>query len=281
MPGASDHHHLQGLNARELVGGLHDLGVRPGDTLMVHTSLKALGPVTGGAETVARAILDAVGPGGTVMAYCAWDRSPYEETLNGAILDPAEREAWPAFDPATAGTYRGFGLLNEYLRKLPSARRSAHPDASMVAAGANADHLVRPHEFGAAFGPGSPLDRFRAAGGRVLLLGAPLDAVTVLHLAEALADIPRKRRVSYEMPILEDGRKVWRRTEEFDSNGILDGFAVEGEMDAVETIARLYVSEGHGIKGRIGGAQCHLLQAADIVDYGVRWLERLFGPPGG
>ncbi len=58
---------------------------------MVHASLKAIGPVEGGAETVVAALRSAVGPTGTVMGYASWDRSPYEETLNGARLDDKAR----------------------------------------------------------------------------------------------------------------------------------------------------------------------------------------------
>lgn len=261
----------------DLVRDLAALGIQPGDVVMVHASLRAIGPVDGGAATVARALRAAVGDAGTLMAYGSWDRSPYDETLESAVLSPEAREAWPAFDPITAGTYPGFGHLNEHLRRLPGALRSAHPDASMIAVGERAAHLVAPHALGQAFGPNSPLERFVMANGRVLLLGAPPDAVTVLHYAEAVARIPGKRRVRYEMPVLEGGRKVWKPAEEFDSNGILDAFSVEGEMDAVETIARLYLSEERALTGRVGAAACSLIEAQDIVTYGVRWLERLFG----
>ncbi len=261
-----------------VVRELRALGLAAGDVVMVHASLKALGPVVGGAETVVAALLDSVAPGGTVMGYASWDRSPYEETLNGATLPAAAREAWPAFDPTTAGVWRGFGLLNAFLCAVPGAVRSAHPDASMVAVGARAAALIGEHRLGQAFGPGSPLERLVAMGGKVLLLGAPLDTVTVLHHAEAIADIPGKRRVTYEMPVLDEtGAKVWRRTEEFDSNHILECFAEEGAMDAVETIARLYVGEGRGRQGQVGRAACHLFDAGDIVAYGKSWLERSFG----
>lgn len=43
---------------------------------MVHASLKALGPVEGGAAGVVQALLDALRPGGTVMGYASWDRLP-------------------------------------------------------------------------------------------------------------------------------------------------------------------------------------------------------------
>jgi aminoglycoside N3'-acetyltransferase len=261
-----------------LVRELRALGLAAGDVVMVHASLKALGPVAGGAAAVVAALGESVAPGGTLMGYASWDRSPYEETLNGATISAAAREAWPAFDPATAGVWRGFGLLNAFLCAAPGAVRSAHPDASMVAVGARAAALIGEHRLGEAFGPGSPVERLVSMGGKVLLLGAPLDTVTVLHYAEAIADIPGKRRVTYEVPMLDaTGAKVWRRTEEFDSNHILDRFAEEGAMDAVGVIARLYVGEACGRQGRVGRAACHLFDAGDIVAFGKAWLERSFG----
>lgn len=261
-----------------VIADLHRMGVRPGDLLMVHASLKALGPVEGGAAGLVAALLEAVGPTGTLMGYASWDRSPYEETLNGAHLDQEKRRAWPAFDPDTAGTYRGFGLLNQVLADTPGAQRSAHPDASMVALGARARELTKQHPLGQALGRGSPLERFVHLGGRVLLLGAPLDAVTVLHYAEAIANIPGKRRVTYEMPLRNsDGGAVWVKVEDFDSNGILDCFAIDGKPDAVETIARAYVDLGRHGDGRVAAAHCHLFEAREIVAFGVTYLEQHFG----
>ncbi len=67
---------------KAITEAIRKLGVQTGDLLMVHASLKAIGPVEGGAETVVAALRSAVGPTGTVMGYASWDRSPYEETLN-------------------------------------------------------------------------------------------------------------------------------------------------------------------------------------------------------
>ena len=267
------------MNTRETIAAdLGRLGVQCGDLIMVHASLKAIGRVYGDAASVVSALRDAIGITGTLMGYASWDRSPYEETLNGARMDAERRHRWPPFDPATSGTYRGFGLLNQFLLQTPGARRSAHPDASMVAIGPLAGTLTHPHELGQAFGPGSPLERFVGHGGKVLLLGAPLDSVTVLHYAEAIARIPNKRRVTYEMPIRsEDGGVRWKRAEDFDSNGILDCFAIEGEPDAVETIANAYVKLQRHREGPVGDAQCYLFDAHDIVWFGVDYLERHFG----
>ena len=262
----------------QLCDGLAALGVGSGDMVMVHASLKALGPVEGGPATVVDALCEAIGRDGTLLAYVSWDRSPYEETLGGNRLSPEERDVWPAFDPETAGAYPGFGALNAFIVAHPEARRSGHPDASMAAIGHDADWLVADHCLDRAYGPGSPLEKFIDRNGKVLLLGASLDAVTVLHYAETVADIPGKRRVSYEVPVLdENGRKVWRRTEEFDSNGILDCYAREGEPDAVETITRAYLGEGRHRTGTVGAAQSYLFDAADLVAFGKAWLEARHG----
>ncbi|NUT15947.1 MAG: aminoglycoside 3-N-acetyltransferase [Cupriavidus sp.] len=258
---------------------LRSLGVHAGDVVMVHASLRAIGPVEGGAVAIVAALRAAVGPEGTLMSYASWDRSPYEETLNGAQMTEDDRRSWPPFDPATAGTYRGFGLLNHYLAASPGAMRSAHPDASMVALGPRARYLTEPHRLGEAFGKGSPLERFVDDGGKVLLLGAGLDSVTVLHYAEAIAEIPGKRRITYEMPLRDaDGQTVWQAVEDFDSNGILDCFALEGRPDGVETIARAYVPLGRHTEGQVGCAHCYLLEAQDIVAFGVRYLEQHYSP---
>lgn len=263
-----------------LVRQLADLGVEPGDVVMVHASLKAIGPVRGGAPEVARALQSAVGPEGGLLAYASWDRSSYDETLNGRRLSPNARADWPAFDPATANVYPGFGMLNTHLRVLPGALRSAHPDASMIAVGPMAASLVSEHRLGDPYGPTSPLHRFVALGGKVLMLGAPLDAVTVLHYAEAIAEIPGKRRVTYEAPLLgPDGAAVWTMADELDSNGVLDVYAAPEGPDAVELIARDYVAAGRPREGAFGAAVARLFEAGDLVAFGKQWLEARHGGP--
>ncbi|WP_366553930.1 aminoglycoside 3-N-acetyltransferase [Aquibaculum sediminis] len=262
----------------DLVRQLRELGITPGDIVMVHASLRALGPVMGGPAEVAAALGEAVGPEGSLLAVVSWEHSPYDETLNGRQLSPAERETWPAFDPANAAPHPSFGALNRFLVQMPGSRRSGHPDASFWAWGTAADELVTPHELGSGLGPGSPLERFVAHGGQVLLLGAPPNSVTVLHYAEALADIPNKRRVRYAVPLLgPGGGKVWREVEELDTNGILDCYAGAGAPDSIELMARAYLEQGRHKVGLVGSAQCQLIDAADIVRFGVQWLEARHG----
>ena len=60
-----------------LVDELRRLGVRPGAVLMVHARVSALGWVVGGTGTIVLALLDALGPDGTLMAYAGWEDDSY------------------------------------------------------------------------------------------------------------------------------------------------------------------------------------------------------------
>ena len=265
------------LTHKAMVDQLRVLGVMPGDAVMVHASMKSLGAFEGGAMGVAKSLLQAVEADGTLLAYVSWEHSSYEESLNGRTMSEQEREAWPAFDPRDAPPYSGWGILNKYLLRLPGARRSSHPDASMAAVGNHAQWLMQDHPLGSGYGPGSPLERFLQLDAKVLMLGAPLDAVTLIHYADAVANIPSKRTVAYEVPVLRSGLKVWEKVRELDSNGIIDLYARPDAPDAVETIAMEYVARGRHREGRVGDAHCYLFDAKDLVAFAIDYLESRHG----
>ena len=52
----------------DIVKELRRVGLEKNDVVMVHTSLKSLGYVCGGAQTMIEALLEVVGEEGTIMA---------------------------------------------------------------------------------------------------------------------------------------------------------------------------------------------------------------------
>lgn len=240
---------------------------------MVHTRMSALGWVVGGSETVVRALLDALGPDGTLMAYASWADHVY--TLEDR---PAEhREAYlaepPRWDPATGAVDPDYGRVPERVRTWPGALRSDHPEASVVAIGPRASWLTGLHEDG--YGAGSPFARLVEADGQVLLLGAPLDTVTLLHHAEAIARAPGRRTVTYEIA-LADG--TTRSFTDIDTSGGAYPYGSLGlEADEFEVIARAALAAGVGVRGTVGAAECHLFPARELVAFAVAWLEERFG----
>ncbi len=263
---------------------LRDLGLARGDVVMVHTRMSAIGYVVGGTQTLIGALTDVVGEPGTLMAPCGWnDAPPYDFTAWPQEWQDELRAEWPAFDAALSEADHNNGRVPEALRHWPGSVRSRHPDASFVAVGAAADHLMAEQPWDDPHGPGSPLARLVDAGGRVLLLGAPLDTITLLHHAEALADAPGKRYVEYEQPVLVNGRRGWRRFRDIDTEDeAFDYSSVvpEGQWPFT-VIAEDMLAAGIGHRATVAAAECHLFDAAAVVRFGIEWIERKLGPATG
>ena len=263
------------ITETQLVKDLQGLGLKPGDTVMLHASVKAVGWIVGGPDVIIQAILDVIGPQGTLMMYAGWEEAPYLTIALEEGRGEAYLEECPAFDPERSRANRKWSILTEYLRTWPGARRSDHPEASVVAVGAKAAWLTKDHPLHYPYGRGSPFAKLCEAGGKVLLLGSPLNAVTVLHYAETIAEIPDKRIVRYRMPILREGKRVWVEIEDIDTGeGIVEGHSNE---EYFAEIVREYLASGKGRWGTVGAASSYLLDAAELVDFAVRWLERSFG----
>ncbi len=253
----------------QLTADLHRLGVVAGDVLMVHVSLRAVGPVVGRADGVIDAVEAAVGPGGSLLVTLgarddwAWvNERPEHERLD--LL----RGAKP-FDCLVAPAEPDVGVFAEVFRTRAGTKVSDHPEGRFAASGPLAARLLDDVPWDDYYGPGSPLERFVRAGGRVLRLGADLDTVTLLHYAEYLAPLPSKRRVRRHRLVLGRGGPEVRVVECLDdSDGIVD---VPGE-DYFAVILREYLATGRASTGTVGRANSELIEADDIVEFAVSWM---------
>ena len=264
---------LQPVRRSELIAGIRELGVREGSLVLVHASLSSLGWVVGGPETVVRALLEAIGPAGTLAAVASWDDIPFGLDRWPPAWRAAYLEEMPGFDPELSEANSEYGRLPERLRTWPGARKSAHPDQRVVAVGRLADWLTATHPLDDSFGPGTPFARLVEAGGWVLVLGAPLRSLTLLHHAEAIARVPGKRRWSYTLPFATADGPTWRTLHDIDS----DRGPFPYDAAGLGAIAEAALAAGVGVSGRVAAAECHLFPAADLVAFATRWLEERFG----
>lgn len=249
--------------AASLTVHLAHLGVRPGDTLLVHTSLRSLGWVCGADQAVVQALLDAVGPAGNLVVPT---QTMGNTDPSGWVNPPVPRAWWetiraeaPAFDPAiTPSTY--MGRVPERVRTWPGAVRSSHPQTSFAALGPRAAHLMHPHPLESALGEGSPLARMERVGARVLLLGTGYDSCTAFHLAEyRVADPPTE---SSSCAIRDDeGQRKWVTY----TGVVLD----EGDFPE---LGAEFEATGAVTVGRVGSATARLFSLEDAVTFATGWL---------
>jgi len=167
-----------------LVDDFRALGLQSGDAVFVHSSLRSLGPVDGGAETVIRSLETAVAPTGVILM----------PSFN-LIEDPLRAESWNlATTPATTG------WISEVFRRMPGTVRSDHYSHSVAVRGPQATNwIARVTEeendlrspwdlapWGKAFGRHSPFFQCYQRGAKILFLGTSYYNMTFLHLLEVL-----------------------------------------------------------------------------------------------
>ena len=259
--------------AGALADDLAALGLVTGDAVMVHASLRAVGPVLGGADGVIAALRQAVGPDGCILSYVSWHEQFEDALAVDGRLDPALKPFIPAFDPATARANPDHGWFAEALRSTPGTRRSGNPGASVAALGAGADAFTADHPLDYGYGAGSPFARLVGAGGKLLMLGAPWDTMSLLHHAEHLADVPGKHVRRMEVPLQTPDGVVWRLIEEFDTvDPVVDGL----DADYFASIVADFLATEQGAKGTVGDAPSLLVDAAAMAGFAVDWLESRF-----
>ena len=182
----------------QLLLALQEVGVRTGDILFVQADLDALGAECRSqtrelrCAAVLRALRDAIGEAGTLVvptytfSFCRLER-----------FDPAAT-------PTAGGPWSPAADLLEAVRALPGAIRSLDPIHSAAAVGPAAARLL--HDLPpTCFGPGSLQHRLRREGARLCALGLDLGEATMVHHAEAMAEVPFRYRKLFTGTVVHNG----------------------------------------------------------------------------
>lgn len=235
----------------ELQRQLEDLGIRPGELLLVHSAFSRVKPVEGGPLGLIEALDAVIGPAGTLVMPSMADDDDH------------------LFDPATTPC-AGMGIVADTFWRQPGVLRSRNPHA-FAARGPAAEDITAPHPFDIPHGPDSPVGRVHERGGKVLLLGVGHDSDTTVHLAENLAGV--RYRLPHHVTILRDGRPF--RLDYGETDHCCQRFALVDEWLDPKGLQR---------RGRVGNAEARLIRSRTIVDTVTRRLRRdetiFLHPPG-
>ena len=158
----------------QFVQDLKSLGVNPGGVLMVHSSLKSLRWVPGGAETVIQGLLTYLQAGTLLMPALSYETVDSTNPIFNLAMTPS-----------------CIGTIPEHFRRRPGTQRSLHPTHSVCGVGALAHEILSPHAIDQTpCGPNSPFRRLPDYDGQILMLGCGLLPNTSMHAIEELIEPP-------------------------------------------------------------------------------------------
>jgi aminoglycoside 3-N-acetyltransferase len=181
-------------NKEILLENLHQLGIDPKGTLLVHASYKSIGEVENGPDTVLETLIEYMKDGLLVFPSHTW-----------ATID-ANNPVYSVNDTPTC-----IGIIPELARKKPGGFRSAHPTHSVVAFGKDAKAFVQGDEyFDTPCARSSAWGKLLDRNATILLLGVGMNRDTFIHGIEEWLDLPERLTEEKEMliSILFDGTKV-------------------------------------------------------------------------
>lgn len=243
------------------------LGIKPGDALIVHSSLKSMGWIAGGPQAVVEALIETLGREGTlVMPAQSTDNSDPSYWMNPPVPENWHqplREQLPAFDPFLT-PMRGMGKIPETLHRHPETIRSPHPSHSFIAWGKHAKEWMSEQPIEDSFGPNSPLGKMMKSEVKIVMIGTRFDSCTALHYAEFAQEHPAT--FPQGTAAMKDGRRQWV---EFD--------CVDMDADRFPELVKAYPGEIE--TGSLGQAEVKLAEMRPLVEFGIEWLKAHPAPP--
>ena len=142
--------------------------------IMLHTSMLNLGHISGGVKFLAEELTYRVKDSGHTLLVSA---HPYFGSFSEYLYDGM------TFDTRTAPI--AMGEINARIAKLPDALRSCHPTHSVVAVGKDVEYYTSTHHLDSTpFGKGSPYYKIIKNCGKILLFGATMNNLTMVHAIE-------------------------------------------------------------------------------------------------
>ncbi len=243
---------------QELIKQIEALKIKQTDTLLIHSSMKAIGLVEGGADTVIDAFMDYFNEGLLVFPTHTWAQMSDSYTL----FDPKK-------EPSCVG------ILSNLFMKRTGVFRSLHPTHSVAAFGKNAKAFTQGEEH---FDTPCPREgcwgKLYDMDAKILFIGCTLQTNTIIHGVEEWNHIPE--RLSKNPQAL----KI-----KFDDNTIIER-PVYRHHNLAGDVSKHYgklteplLSLGIATTGKFGDARtilCRTKQMVDLTSYFLKRNQDLF-----
>jgi aminopeptidase-like protein/aminoglycoside N3'-acetyltransferase len=234
------------------------LGLTAGDTVFVHSAYSSLGKapggVDGGPRTVIDALLEVIGPQGTLIM----------PTFNYDFLRgiPWDIRTTPS----------QMGMLTELVRADARAKRMFHPIYSMAAIGRHADELAV-HRSNDCFGETTIFTKFREWDAKILIIGlAYSKSITFLHHCEQLAGVDYRFLKEFKGTAIDQQGKPHEAAYTMFVRDVERGVVLD-----FEPIGALLDSQVVNIR-RVGLGDIRLMKCNDVFRVAVQAMQAHPGP---
>lgn len=243
-----------GYTKEALKTQMKEMGLKETDAVMVHASMKSMGDVDGGADTVLDAFMEYLAKGLFMTPAHTWKQMSAEYSV---------------FDPKTEPAC--VGIIPNLFLKRPGVVRSLHPTHSVAAIGQGATEYVAGEEnVHTPCAPGGCWDRLRTVHAKILLIGVTHARNTFIHSVEEVFDVPERfteKPAKFQI-VMPDGslkdvemyrhfnRHTAHISEEFDK--MLEGYFTTGAAKPV----------------KLGDADCILCDAEKLFEVTGKVLTR-------
>ena len=233
---------------------LEKMGLKNEDAIMVHSSMKSLGPVQGGADTVLDALMEAVPEGLLILPTHTWQQMSAEYSL---------------FDPETEPVC--VGILPELFRKRPGVVRSLHPTHSVAVYGKGAEEYINGEEnCTTPCPPKGCWGRLKDINAKILLLGVTHTRNTYIHSIEESFNIPERftdKTTRFQVKLQDGSVKnvdMYRHYNRINPH-------ISEDYDKMKSG---YEKAGAAKTVRLGDAECILCDAAKLYEVTGRILTK-------
>ena len=228
---------------------LRSMGVVESDTLLVHSNFEPDSGFQGTPLDLANAFAELVGQkGNLLMVSLPFRGSAYDYLTQNKVFNVRK-------------TLSMMGLVTEMFRRREGTLSSLHPTHPVLAFGKDAAWIVADHDKCLyPCGPGTPFEKFRTLGGKILFFDVGFEAITFFHHVEHL----HQDRLPF--PVYDERLFSVAAVDASGHNQTVQTYAfnkaVPRRADKLEAeISR----QGKIRKGRVGNSSLILVTAEDVV----------------
>lgn len=232
----------------DIIRDIENLGIKPTDTLLIHSSMKSIGNVENGADTIIDAFIEYMETGLLIFPTHTW----YQMNHGCNLFDVKEQDSC-------------VGILSNIFRKRPNVFRSLHPTHSIAAIGERAEEYVKDE---LRFDTPNPIEgcwgRLYDEKAKILLIGCKFDRNTYIHAIEEWCDVPGRLKEHQATKVKDYDDNIIEAPMKRHINFAMNYRKIEGAC----------IEKGITTLGKLGDAECLLNDAKELWDLTVGFLNR-------